>query len=170
MLKDSCPAGLANIVSFCQTHAGSQAPFSFFVDADLAGSDITDYFGSSSVTVIAKFASTNNGWIQAYSTSNNHLSAVASVTGGATYGWYKMEDYLPLNGGTMVGDITMNSNSDIYLSSSGSKIYQQLVDTSNYGAIVQWQNDTLWTNTYKPHIGIHNINNRIVILPYSTDT
>ena len=80
------------------------------------------------------------------------------------------DDFLPLSGGTMAGDITMDSNADIYLGSSGSTIEQKLADSANYGSPIRWNTETPYSETYKPQIGFYNTGNSITILPHSTDT
>ena len=80
------------------------------------------------------------------------------------------KDYLPLGGGTMTGDITMDSNADIYLGSSGSTIEQKLADSANYGAAFRWDKETPYTESYKPQIGFYNAGNAITILPHETSS
>lgn len=77
-------------------------------------------------------------------------------------------NYLPLGGGTMVGDITMSNSSDIYLDSSASTIEQKLTDSANYGTAIRWNKTTPYTENFKPSIGFYNVGNAICVLPHET--
>lgn len=68
---------------------------------------------------------------------------------------------LALSGGTMTGDITLNS--------AGVNIIQKLNDTSNYGVAIGWNNATAYTNSYFPQIGFHNTGETIMLIPYAQD-
>jgi len=123
-----------------------------FINWEESSGDITNLsIGSSNTLSINKYDSVNDTW-----------STAGSID--------LTKDYLPLSGGNMTGDIFMTNDKDIHLESSGSCIYQKMADTSNYGTVIRWYNSTLWPDSYTPHIGIHNTSNRIIILPYSTDT
>ena len=69
---------------------------------------------------------------------------------------------LPTAGGTMTGNITLESSSV--------HVEQTLRDTSNYGAAVQWDTATGYASAYKPQIGFHNTGTSMCLLPYETSS
>ena len=99
----------------------------------------------------------------------NIAETIKSLTEGNSGSVSSGGNYLPLSGGTMLGDITMSNNADIYLDSSGSTIEQKLADSANYGTAIRWNKATAYTESYKPSIGYYN-QGAICILPYPTDS
>lgn len=77
-----------------------------------------------------------------------------------------LSKYLPLAGGTMTGNITMNT------ASLG--IIVKMNETSNYGSAIKWYKGGVSQAKYDPAVGHHNTGGdgtgSITILPYATDT
>ena len=108
-----------------------------------------------------------------YYTKNNTNTDVITFGSNA----FNSTAYLPLSGGTMTGNIHLDTDSSgdttidgvILLQNSGTKVIQLLRNSSNWGLALGWDNATHITDTYLPGIGYHNTENTISIVPYSTN-
>lgn len=98
---------------------------------------------------------------------NGYNDPVYVNPNGIRYKVLTAENYssyaLPITGGTMTGNITLQNNKSIIQNQSS---------TSNYTVALKWLQDGVSEATSDPQIGHYNIgdtNGAIVLLPYSTD-